>query len=59
MGNQNNSIDPETIKHMITFVESFSELNGYHQPSDRVSSQRNAVILLPSDITKKHFNVLA
>ena len=28
MGNQNNSIDPETIKHMITFVESFSELNG-------------------------------
>ena len=57
MNNQNHSMTPETMTNIITFVEKFSELNGYHQPSDRVSSLRNATILLPSDITKKNVNI--
>jgi hypothetical protein len=52
MNNQIHSMTPETMTNIITFVEKFSELNSYHQPSDMVSSLRNATILLPFDIRK-------
>ena len=51
IGNQTNNLSLETIKNVITFIENFANLHGFPHPG-RVSSIRNADILLASDITK-------